>query len=95
MSEYIEREAVIENIENTFLGASEFANDTRNAAINAVNSVSTADVQKVRHGKWEYDSGDVGYENYTCSECGNFLTFDEGLDLYSYCPYCGVKMDKE
>lgn len=55
----------------------------------------TEDVQEVKHGKWEYDSGDVGYANYLCSECKNFLTFYEDIDLYPYCPYCGAKMDKE
>lgn len=53
------------------------------------------DVQEVKHGKWEYDSGDVGYTSYLCSECKNFLTFYEDIDLYPYCPYCGTKMDKE
>lgn len=57
-------------------------------------------MEEIRHGKWEYDSGDVGYAIYLCSECGNFIAlyagvFSEGIDLYPYCPYCGAKMDKE
>lgn len=59
------------------------------------NHATVCDMQEVKHGKWEYDSGDVGYTNYLCSECKNFLTFYEEIDLYPYCPYCGVKMDKE
>lgn len=59
------------------------------------NEATVCDMQEIKHGKWKYDSGDVGYANYLCSECGNFLTFDEGFDLYPYCPYCGAKMDKE
>ena len=89
MSEYIEREAAIENIKDTFLGASEFANDTRNAAINAVNSVSTADVQKVRYGKWECLEPEIGL--YSCSECGHNILRAK----CNFCPNCGAKMDKE
>jgi rubrerythrin len=55
---------------------------------------AACDIQKIKHGKWKYNSGDVDYANYLCSECGNFLTFYEDIDLYPYCPYCGAKMDK-
>lgn len=47
MAEYIERETALKNIKETIIGASEFANDIRIAAINAVNSAPTADVQEV------------------------------------------------
>jgi hypothetical protein len=59
------------------------------------NNATVCEMEEIKHGKWEYDSGDVGYTNYLCSECKNFLTFYEEIDLYPYCPYCGVKMDKE
>ena len=59
------------------------------------NEATVCDMQEIKYGKWEYDSGDVGYTNYLCSECKNFFTFYEGFDLYPYCPYCGTKMDKE
>ena len=64
------------------------------------NHATVCEMEEIRHGKWEYDSGDVGYAIYLCSECGNFIAlyagvFSEGIDLYPYCPYCGAKMDKE
>ena len=59
------------------------------------NEATVCDMQEIKHGSWEYDSEGVGYANYLCSECGNFLTFYEDIDLYPYCPYCGAKMDKE
>lgn len=59
------------------------------------NEATVCDMQEIKYGKWEYDSGDVGYTNYLCSECKNFFTFYEGFDLYLYCPYCGAKMKKE
>lgn len=87
MSEYIEREALLAWAREFYPNDKQFASAVMNAP--------KADVQEVNHGKWEYDSGDVGYENYLCSECKNFLTFYEDIDLYPYCPYCGAKMDKE
>ena len=60
-----------------------------------LNHATVCEMEEIRHGKWEYDSGDVGYTNYLCSECKNFFTFYEGFDLYPYCPYCGAKMDKK
>ena len=59
------------------------------------NEATVCDMQEIKHGSWEYDSEGVGYANYLCSECGNFLTFYKDIDLYPYCPYCGAKMDKE
>lgn len=60
-----------------------------------ITDTGVCEMEEIRHGKWEYDSGDVGYTNYLCSECKNFLTFYEDIDLYPYFPYCGAKMDKE
>lgn len=59
------------------------------------NHATVCEMEEIRHGKWEHDSGGVGYINYLCSECKNFFTFYEGFDLYPYCPYCGAKMDKK
>lgn len=50
-----------------------------------------ADVQEVKHGKWEW-CGD----HHVCSECGEFALSDEytGEEVLSdYCPNCGAKMD--
>lgn len=52
------------------------------------NHATVCEMEEIRHGKWEYDSGDVGYTNYLCSECKNFLTFYESIDLYPYCVDC-------
>lgn len=59
------------------------------------NNATVCEMEEIKHGSWKYDSEGVGYANYLCSECKNFLTFYEDIDLYPYCPYCGVKMDKE
>lgn len=88
--EYIEREVALKNIKETIIGASEFANDIRNSAINAVNSAPTADVREVRHGKWV--KRDVfGEDPIECDCCGNSVS----VYGYDYCPNCGAKMDLE
>ena len=57
-----------------------------------------ADVQEVRHGKWEWnesiktedmDGWFIDEQGYVCSECG-FI----GVDNFNYCPSCGAKMDE-
>ncbi len=85
--EYIDREALLEWAREFYPNDKQF--------ISAVINAPKAAVQEIKHGSWEYDSGDVGYTNYLCSECKNFLTFYEEIDLYPYCPYCGAKMNKE
>lgn len=85
--EYIERETALKNIKETIIGASEFANDIRIAAINAVNSAPTADVQEVRHGKWIKSKNER-----KCSLCGYF--YFTNTDTFNFCPHCGAKMDE-
>lgn len=54
------------------------------------------DVQEIKHGKWVSTGNALGYTEYHCSECDNYLFLDSKDDeLYNYCPYCGAKMDKE
>ena len=62
-----------------------------------IDEVPTADVEEVRHGKWEvrrrhehYPSGKPYGEN-VCPFCKRADHNGDGL----YCGYCGAKMDKE
>lgn len=48
-----------------------------------IDSIPSADVAPVRHGRWEADMGGVW-----CSVCGEY---SEGE--WDYCPYCGARMD--
>lgn len=54
----------------------------------------TADVTEVKHGKWIYADGDVGYNVCRCSKCDGVVVLDEEV-TYNYCPNCGAKMDGE
>ncbi len=49
---------------------------------------------QVKYAKWEYNGGDIGYSDYSCSNCQNLIVFDDNNDLYPFCPYCGAKMNK-
>lgn len=57
--------------------------------------VKDGDVQEVKHRKWVPTGNALGYTEYHCSECNNYLFLDSKDELYPYCPYCGAKMDKE
>lgn len=114
MSDYISREAAIEKIRvaagcakcdgnSSALCACKFC-DIYNA-IRLIKSLPAADVEPVRHGRWEsvrnptwktqcHDKCPVcGWENTRNAKC-----YDEGSrawrSLYS-CPNCGAKMDLE
>lgn len=48
---------------------------------------------EVKHGKWIYVDGDVGYSQVKCSRCEKMTVFGDEDELYQYCPSCGTKMD--
>lgn len=100
--EYIEREALIAEIEeniNTYWnegsGGYYLAEDALNYSIK---TAPIADVEEVQHGYWE-EWWDDNYLSYChkCSKCGGYpLTKEETMHdevLSAYCPYCGTKMD--
>lgn len=99
--EYIEREALLQDIAETVIVSAKtgYTNPELkgiNKVIGRIQAMPTADVQEVRHGKWLYEDSDIGWTDYKCSACGNIIsTVAQDEDLYSYCPYCGAKMDKE
>ena len=53
-----------------------------------IDEMPSADVEKVRHGMWQY-GGDGFIRCSSCRERGF-----SGIE-FPYCPYCGAKMDKE
>lgn len=111
MPEYIEREALIDEIEGTtWYHISCQKNLVKGAACeadalykatdiyNAIKSAPTADVVEVRHGEWgkiRYLEGCVNNYQHTCNACGKSY-FDNNANFnYPYCPNCGAKMDGE
>lgn len=68
-----------------------------------IDTIPAADVEEVKHGKWNGwhgdklvgidDNGDDMYRHYhynTCSECGRGNAIKS-----AYCPHCGAKMGAE
>lgn len=100
--EWIEREALINDLEEArpLNWTDSEAELTEQADFelfeNLVKSQSTADVQKVRHGKWEqcFEDYRKQIEGDKCSVC-NFEHCGTSIRHYYYCPNCGAKMDKE
>ena len=71
-----------------------FRDEYPTALIHAlIDSVPAADVQPVRHGRWQNPES---AECYQCSVCGKFRNQEYGLDapiFDNFCPNCGAKMD--
>lgn len=62
----------------------------------AINRTPAADVEPVRHGRWERSFEDYRQqlEGDKCSVCG-FEYYGTGIRRFHYCPNCGAKMDLE
>lgn len=87
MAEYIEREEVREAFRMEFDNA--YADDI-------TDRLPTANVQEVRHGKWEqcFEDYRKQIEGDKCSVC-NFEHYGTSIRHYYYCPNCGAKMDRK
>ena len=90
MSEYIEREKLIEDIKND---CCELVYYTKADAIDCIKSAHAADVEPVVHGRWVKevyrDPYGADWTKYHCSLCGRVEIKKE-----PYCN-CGAKMDLE
>lgn len=109
MAEYIEREATVKLLRS--IGSRDYRREEGTLA-DAIKMVMhseytpTADVEPVKHGRWE-DRWGGEYLNpyYWCSECHEPALYDYYQDelgsskfdqkLTPYCTNCGAKMDKE
>lgn len=93
MKEYIERAVAVKKFEN-YRRDCEEENDERAAqifedCISELMAIPAADVAEVRHGRWIFEPGKIPY----CSECKEYS--DDGDKGATFCPWCGVRMDKE
>ena len=91
MAEYIEREALLEDIqaavENGGMGSM-----VAGALKRYVTRVPAADVAEVVHGRWIWnEEGEIDWEQfYRCSNCGDKEYWES-----NFCPNCGAAMDLE
>ena len=101
MAEYIEREALRDELLNISIDISNLYNcgilEGLDRATKRLNEQPAADVAPVRHGRWELHGNDDDLSaSYFCSLCGWNIDEYEYLDHFShfrYCPNCGAKMD--
>ena len=100
MAEYIEREAISEEIRKYYyknppnFSYGEGFDRGLDRAQRAILDAPAADVVPVVHGRWVDAYPDIEsnpmFMYGICSECG----FEQGISKYlNYCPNCGAKMD--
>ena len=100
MAEYIERESLINHVEDLPTWGADGNLLDREDVISSIENRLAADVAPVRHGRWE-DKPNPQWRAYDiryCSACGWSIhkTKLRKSDLnWEYCPNCGCKMDLE
>ena len=106
MSDYIDRQAAIDVIEEHIKARLDWVTDSRlerqglNAAMCAIEDMPSADVQPVRHGHWmlyenqNQDDVNNGNDLYVCSNC-NYSDIHAKTVKVPFCWHCGARMDGE
>ena len=106
MSRYIDADALMERLERkkcepAKVRYTEGYNDALMRFRSMVHGAPTVDAVPVRHGEWKPHPIKGCEEWDVCSACGigthRRLVSDLGEEeySYSYCPWCGAKMDGE
>ena len=98
MTEYIEREAISEEIRKYYYknppnsSYGEGFDRGLDRAQRAILDAPAADVAPVRNGRWVPTKAPFMNECEDCSVCGYRTVWGH---RYNYCPNCGAKMDLE
>ena len=87
MAEYIEREALRDALYD--------ADAITMSGVKILNQFPVADVAPVRHGRWVSVPHKLARVCSVCNRDEPYKFADIDADVYSYCPHCGAKMDKE
>lgn len=91
MSDYISREAAIEDFEQCNQKNSTW---TPQRVKTLLMRIPSANVEPVRHGRWMHEETEGGFHIWSCSRCGRGMNGNpNGTNLYCY--HCGAKMDFE
>ena len=102
MPEYIEREALLSELQEEIEFETSMYTEEQNkyfnmglkCAIRDVKSQPAADVTEVRHGEWVQIGYDEALDRITCSCCKEYFNLiDNCTEAFNYCPHCGAKMD--
>lgn len=90
MAEYIDRDLLKRAVH-----ASDLENREKMALLTCISSIPAADVEPVRHGRWEalehYRDGGTAQR---CNQCKELMCLHRTTPK-NYCPNCGAKMDEE
>ena len=109
MAEYIERKKLLESLKDSEKKLYELYDTARTQdvakscygqliilteCILRIKEQPTAEVEPVRHGRWEqcFEDWRKQIEGDKCSACG-FEHYGCNIRSYSYCPNCGARMD--
>ena len=90
MAEYIEREAVVRELNKTYDNMNAMGAQFYCGFMNAVHRIKdfpAADVAPVRHGKWERTADGAAL----CTACKRKM--NPSQYGYAFCSLCGAKMD--
>ena len=96
MTEYIEREAISEEIRKYYYknppnsSYGEGFDRGLDRAQRAILDAPAADVAPLRHGDWEIVLGSNGKEYMVCTCC---RVSQDLTGVFTYCPNCGARMD--
>lgn len=94
MKEYIEKSMAFAVLVD-FPGELSPENIGLSIARKAIDSLPTADVAPVRHGRWIDAESDDGCTVWHCSKCSYPIKTICGYPIYKYCPMCGALMNRK
>ena len=90
MTEYIKREYAVDAVADVYYNTPDI-NLSCEKFEAAILKIQAADVEPVRHGRWEEASDGDGI---VCPFCRtDFCTIIYNTECFNYCPNCGAKMD--
>lgn len=96
MVEYVEREALVSDLEFLARHQDGFRQSVILGVVHTINCVPAADVAPVVHGRW-LDTGYYGHSKspiYMCSNCRKEVE-DYYIKNHKFCLHCGARMDGE
>ena len=98
MTEYIEREAISEEIRKYYYknppnsSYGEGFDRGLDRAQRAILDAPAADVAPVVHGRWEAKGYVCGESEFECSVCHK-TEWRTSISRFRWCPFCGARMD--
>ena len=97
---YVTKDELYRLISNIKMNPDMVVDDkTCSAIVKAISDMPTADVQPVKHGRWESSQRTIETGTVYCSNCAieyyisDLQTVGDCNGIVHYCPNCGARMD--